>query len=201
MVARWRGAFAKVAGVSASARARTAHDLAGRRAPLAAVGPGLLRTGRGDRTSRGFRSHCEAIALRCGRRDQRGLCFAGRGGGLRLSLRISSERGHHGSADGERERASCKLKDRHLTTHPAAPVAPRTRSGVLGVSRRGETKGSRSKARFPAHFPVKTRHPARPGAQSAVGGRQNGPEPGAAGAGYDLEPLNSAVLRGCHGQM
>jgi hypothetical protein len=41
-----------------------------------------------------------------------------------------------------------------LTTHPAAPVAPKTRSGVLGVSRGGETKGSRLKTRFPAHFSV-----------------------------------------------
>jgi hypothetical protein len=74
-----------------------------------------------------------------------------------------------------------------LTTHPAAPVAPRTRSGVLGVSRGGETKGSRSRARFPARFSVKMRHPARPG-QKALPPGANGPEPAPAGLGYGLKP-------------
>jgi len=61
-------------------------------------------------------------------------------------------------------------------------VAPRTRSGVLGVSRGGETKGSRSKARFPAYFPVKMRHPGKPGAKSAADRRETAGT-GAAGAG------------------
>jgi hypothetical protein len=59
-----------------------------------------------------------------------------------------------------------------LTTHPAAPVAPRTRSGVLGVSRGGETKGSRLRARFAPHFSVKMRHPARPGQKALPSGRK-----------------------------
>ena len=129
MVARWWGAFAKT-WFGASARARTTQDLAGRRAPLAAVGPGLLRTGRDDRAGWGFWPHDEAIALRRGLRSVR--LRAGHGGELWLSLRIGGERGHHGGTDGKREQASCKLGDRHMTTHPAASVAPHARSEVLG---------------------------------------------------------------------
>jgi hypothetical protein len=81
-----------------------------------------------------------------------------------------------------------------LTTHPAAPVAPRTRSGVLGVSRGGDTKGSRSRARFPTHFSVKMRHPARPGAKSAAARRTKTAGTGRGRRGYDLEPPNLAPL-------
>jgi len=166
-----------------SARPRSAVNLArGRRAPLAAVRPRLLRTGRGDRRRSGGPergANEEPIALGRGRGGGIGvrLGIGGDGGGrsgVALYLRIGGKRRHHGSADCKRGHASCKPEDGHLTTHPAAPVAPRTRSGVLRVSRGGETKGSRSRTRFPAHFSVKMRHPARPGAKSAAVGAQNG---------------------------
>jgi hypothetical protein len=81
-----------------------------------------------------------------------------------------------------------------LTTHPAAPVAPRTRSGVLGVSRGGATKGSRLRARFPTHFSVKMRHPARAGAKSrAVGAQTAGTGRGRAGLGPRAPNLAGAV--------
>jgi hypothetical protein len=148
---------------------------------LAAVRPRLLRTGRGDRSWRrsgGLEraANRKPIALGSGRG---GVCLglgsdgSGRSG-VGLYLGIGGERRHHGSADCKRGHASYEPKDGHLTTHPAAPVAPRTRSGVLGVSRGGETKGSRSKARFPAYFPVKTRHPGKPGAKNAAVRAQNG---------------------------
>src|SRR5262252_4205170 len=150
-----------------SARPRRAVNLArGRRAPLAAVRPRLLRTGRSDRRRSGGLergANEEPIALGSGRGGGIGvrLGIGGGGGrsGVALDLRIGGKRRHHGSADCKRGHASCKPEVGHLTTHPAAPVAPRTRSGVLGVSRGGETKGSRSKARFPAHFSVKIRRP------------------------------------------
>src|SRR5215831_3724727 len=146
-----------------SARPRSAVNLArGRGPPLAAVRPRLLRTGRGDRRRSGGLergANGEPIALGSGRGGGIGvrLGIGGDGGGGRgvgLYLRIGGKRRHHGSADYKRGHASCKPEDGHLTTHPAAPVAPKTRSGVLGVSRGGETKGSRLKARFPAHFSV-----------------------------------------------
>src|SRR5215471_19789573 len=134
-----------------SARPRSAVNLArGRGPPLAAVRPRLLRTGRGDRRRSGGLERSaneEPIALGSGRG---GVCLGlGSNGGGRsrvgLYLGIGGERRHHGSADCKRGHASYEPEDGHLTTHPAAPVAPRTRSGVLGVSRGGETKGSRSK--------------------------------------------------------
>src|SRR5438034_240656 len=166
---------------SARPRRRAVNLARGRCAPLAAVRPRLLRTGRGDRSRRrsgGLErgANEKPIALGSGRG---GVCLglgsdgSGRSG-VGLYLRIGGERRHHGSADCKRGHASYEPKDGHLTTHPAAPVAPRTRSGVLGVSRGGETKGSRSKARFPAHFPVKMRHPGKPGAKSAADQAQNG---------------------------
>src|SRR5262249_34755206 len=158
-----------------SARPRSAVNLArGRGPPLAAVRPRLLRTGRGDRRRSGGvggGADGEPIALGSGRggggggrlRSGRGggigvrLGIGGDGGGrsgVGLYLRIGGKRRHHGSTDCKRGHASCELGNGHLTTHPAAPVAPKTRSGVLRLSRGGETKGSRLKARFPAHFSV-----------------------------------------------
>src|SRR5215471_20679140 len=142
-----------------SARPRSAVNLARRRrAPLAAVRPRLLRTGRGDRRRSGGLergANGEPIALGSGRGGGIGVRLGvggdGGGRGVGLYLRIGGKRCHHGSADYKRGHASCELGDGHLTTHPAAPVAPKTRSGVLTVSRGGATKGSRLKARFPAH--------------------------------------------------
>jgi len=166
---------------SARPRRRAVNLARGRCAPLAAVRPRLLRTGRGDRSRRrsgGLERAANGKPIALGSR-RGGVCLglgsdgSGRSG-VGLYLGIGGERRHHGSADCKRGHASYEPKDGHLTTHPAAPVAPRTRSGVLGVSRGGETKGSRSKARFPAYFPVKTRHPGRPEANSAADRAQNG---------------------------
>src|SRR5215813_7885165 len=159
----WKATLPPNAVCERSARPRRAVNLArGRRAPLAAVRPRLLRTGRGDRRRSGGLErgpNGEPIALGSGRGGGIGvrLGIGGDGGGrggVALYLRIGGERRHHGSPDCKRDHASCKPEEGHLTTHPAAPVAPRTRSGVLGVSRGGETKGSRLRARFPAHFSV-----------------------------------------------
>src|SRR5215831_2496406 len=128
-----------------SARPRSAVNLArGRGPPLAAVRPRLLRTGRGDRRRSG--------GLERGANGEPIALGSGGGRGVGVYFRIGGKRRHHGSADYKRGHASCELGDGHLTTHPAAPVAPKTRSGVLGFSRGGETKGSRLKTRFPAHF-------------------------------------------------
>src|SRR6516164_6277 len=149
-----------------SARPRSAVNLArGRGPPLAAVRPRLLRTGRGDRRRSGGLergANGEPIALGSGRGGGIGvrLGIGGDGGGRRgagLYLRIGGERRHHGSPDCKRGHASCELGDGHLTTHPAAPVASETRSGVLRLSRGGATKGSRSRARFSAIFTPKCR--------------------------------------------
>src|SRR5262249_23558225 len=140
-----------------SARPRSAVNLArGRRAPLAAVRPRLLRTGRGNRRrGGGLGGGGDGGAGGLGGRRGGGggggarVAIGGDGGGrsgVGFYLRIGGKRRHHGSADCKRGHASCEPEDGHLTTHPAAPVAPKTRSGVLGVSRGGETKGSRLKA-------------------------------------------------------
>src|SRR5262249_30459637 len=143
-----------------SARPRTAVNLAsGRGPPLATVRPRLLRTGGGDRARGGGldRTNGEPVALGSSRSGGVGVRLGIGGGEVRLDLRIGGKRRHHGSADYKRGHASCEPEDRHLTTHPAAPVAPETRSGVLGVSRGGAMKGSRSQARFPAIFTPKCR--------------------------------------------
>src|SRR5262249_3925450 len=97
-----------------SARPRSAVNLArGRRAPLAAVRPRLLRTGRGDRRRSGGLErgpNGEPIALGSGRGGGIGvrLGIGGDGGGrsgVGLYLRIGGKRRHHGSTDCKRGHA------------------------------------------------------------------------------------------------
>src|SRR5262245_31461239 len=153
-----------------SARPWTAVNLAGRRrAPLAAVWPRLLRASGSDRASGGLgrsgggleRTNREPVALGSSRAGGIGVRLGIGSGEIRLHLRIGGERRHHCGADRKRHHASCEPGHGHFTTHPAAPVAPETRSGVLCVSRVGAAKGSCSRARFPAIFPAKMPHSAR----------------------------------------
>src|SRR5262249_47844474 len=162
---------------------------------LAAVRPRLLRTGRGDRSRSGGlegAANGEPIALGSGQGGGIGigLGIGGDGGGrsgVRLYLRVGGKRRHHGSDDCKRDHASCEPDDGHLTTHPAAPVAPRTRSGVLGVSRGGETKGSRSRARFPPFFRQNAASGEAGGQKALPSGRKTAAT-GAAGRDYGLKP-------------
>ena len=79
-----------------------------------------------------------------------------------------------------------------MTTHPAAPVAPRARPEVLAVSRGGAAKGSRSRRVFPHPIPAKF---------AVFGSFPRGfrPELAACGTGYTLK--SQATERGPHGQM
>src|SRR5262245_52398378 len=159
-----------------SARPWTAVNLAGgRRAPLAAVRPRLLRASGSDRASGGLeRTNREPVALGSSRAGWIGVRLGIGSGEIRLDLRIGGERRHYCGADRERHHASCEPGDGHLTTHPAAPVAPETRSGVLCVSRAGAAKGSCSRAGFLAIFPPKCRTRREWRAKALPSGRKSG---------------------------
>src|SRR5215831_5598747 len=192
-----------------SARPRSAVNLAsGRCPPLAAVWPRLLRTDGGDRAGGGLgrsggglgRTNGEPIALGGGRGGGVGVCLgigsdgSGRSG-VGLHFRIGGERRDHGGANCKRHHASCEPEDGHLTTHPAAPVASETLSGVLGVSRGGAPKGSRPRAGFPGIFRPKCRTRRKWRAKAPPSGTQKRPEPARRRGVMVASPQNHSQLR------
>src|SRR5262249_30986490 len=185
-----------------SARSRSAVNLArGGCPPLAAVRPRLLGTDGGDRAGGGLgrsggglgRTNREPIALGGGRGGGVGVCLgigsdgSGRSG-VGLHFRIGGERRDHGGADCKRHHASCEPEDGHLTTHPAAPVASETLSGVLGVSRGGAPKGSRPRAGFPGIFRPKCRTRREWRAKAPPSGTQKRRKPARPARGYGRKP-------------
>src|SRR5262249_8250760 len=75
-----------------------------------------------------------------------------------------------------------------MTTHPAAPVASETLSGVLGISRGGATKGSLPAGGFSRHFPAKMPHSAQMAGKSAAAGGAKAAGTGAPARGYGHKP-------------